>query len=69
MTATDGHDTSSTKGDGATMPHDRDAETNLLKDPCGGNRPPPHEKNDREPMAKGGKNRKKRGASDNGFQL
>ena len=32
MTATDGRDTSSTKGNGATTPHDRDAETNLQKD-------------------------------------
>ena len=33
MTATDIHDKSSTKGNGATMPHDCDAETNLQKDP------------------------------------
>ena len=32
MTATDGHDTSSTKGNGATTPHDSNAETNLQKD-------------------------------------
>ena len=32
MTATNGLDTSSTKGDGATTPHDCNAETNLQKD-------------------------------------
>ena len=32
LTATDGRDTSSTKDDGATTPHDCDAETNLQKD-------------------------------------
>ena len=32
LTATDGRNTSSTKGDGATMPHDCDTETNLQKD-------------------------------------
>ena len=32
LTATDGCDRSSTKRKGATMPHDRDAETNLQKD-------------------------------------
>jgi hypothetical protein len=32
LTATNGRDTSSTKGDGATTPHDSDAETNLQKD-------------------------------------
>jgi hypothetical protein len=33
MTATDVHDKSSTKGNGATTPHDCNAETNLQKDP------------------------------------
>ncbi len=32
LTATDGRNTSSTKGNGATTPHDCDAETNLQKD-------------------------------------
>ncbi len=32
LTATDGRDTSSTKGDSATTPHDCNAETNLQKD-------------------------------------
>ena len=32
MTAIDGRNTSSTKGNGATTPRDRDAETNLQKD-------------------------------------
>ena len=32
MTVTDVRDKSSTKGDGATTPHDSDAETNLQKD-------------------------------------
>ena len=32
LTATDDRDTSSTKGDGTTTPHDCDAETNLQKD-------------------------------------
>ena len=33
MTATNVHDKSSTKGDGAMTPHDRNAETNLQRDP------------------------------------
>ena len=32
LTATDGHDTSNTKGDSTMTPHDHDAETNLQKD-------------------------------------
>ncbi len=63
MTATNVHDMSSTKGDGATTPHDCDAETNLQKDPCCGNRPPPHEKNDQESMDKVTKGQKKHSAS------
>ena len=62
MTATDVHDKSSTKGDGATTPHDHDAETNLQKDP----RPSPHEKNDQESMDKVTKGEKKRSASYSG---
>ena len=66
MTATNGLERLSTKGDGAMTPHDHDAETNLQKDPRGGNRPPPHKKNDPESMDKGGKSQKKRSASDEG---
>ena len=55
MTATDVLDTSNTKGDSATTPHDCDAETNLQKDPRCGNRPPLHKKNDQESMDKGRK--------------
>ena len=62
MTATDVRDKSSTKGDGATTPHDHDAETNLQKDP----RPSPHEKNDQESMDKVTKGEKKRSASYSG---
>jgi hypothetical protein len=54
---------SSTKGDGAMTPHDRNAETNLKKDPCCGDRPPPHKKNDQESMDKGRKGQKKHSAS------
>jgi hypothetical protein len=66
MTVTDVRDKSSTKGNSATTPHDRDAETNLQKDPRCGNCPPPHEKNDQEPMDKVTKGRKKRSANYNG---
>ena len=66
LTATNGRDTSSTKGNGATTPHDHNAETNLQKDPRGGDRPPPQKKNDCDTMAKGGKGQKKRSASNGG---
>ena len=66
MTATNVHDKSSTKGNGTMMPHDRDAETNLQKDPCCGNCPPPHKKNDQESMDKVTKGGKKRSASYDG---
>ncbi len=66
MTATDVRDKSSTKGDGATTSHDCDAETNLQKDPCCGNRPPPHKKNDQESMDKVTKGGKKRSTSYDG---
>jgi hypothetical protein len=66
MTATDVMDKSITKGNNATMPHDRDAETNLQKDPLCGNCPPPHKKNDQESMDKVTKGGKKRSASYSG---
>ena len=66
MTATNVCDKSSTKGDGATTPHDHDAENNLQKDPRCGNRPPPHKKNDQESMDKVTKGGKKRSASYDG---
>jgi hypothetical protein len=52
MTATNGRDTSSTKGNGAMTPQDCDAETILQKDPRGGDHPPPRKKNYRESMDK-----------------
>jgi hypothetical protein len=66
MTATNVRDKSSTKGDGATMPHDCNAETNLQKEPRCGNRPPLHKKNDQESMDKGRKGRNKCSASYDG---
>ncbi len=54
MTTTDFRDRSSTKGNGATTPHDCDAEINLQKDPCCDDRPPLHKKNDQESIDKGG---------------
>ena len=66
MTATSVRDKSSTKGDSATTPHDRDAETNLQKDPRCGNRPPPHKKNDQESMEKVTKGGKERSANYDG---
>jgi hypothetical protein len=66
MTATNVRDKSSTKGNGTMTPHDRDAETNLQKDPCCGNHPPPHKKNDQESMDKVTKGGKKRSTSYDG---
>ncbi len=66
MTTTNVRDKSSTKGNSATTPHDCDAETNLQKDPCCVNRPPPHKKNDQESMDKVTKDGKKHSASYDG---